>query len=321
MDLTTGVRKRLDDASEYVYAALIIILSIIAMTIFLWLMYDNRGLATTAEQMALMNALFISDTLSLVVASAAVALCLCLSSLHFGDLRGQLRLETFAVFFMIMIAPVVFIGADILLQPKPLEDLGVNIALGLSVISIVSGVLLIALSVMRIRPGERIEALIDRIREDYHSAGTDASADSITVMPQMAGTSLSLMVFLKKLSAAGDPGPARLSIDRLSQAALAEAGIAQDVKSLAAASGLIAHIVEVGAIGAETGNLAIVCRAVERLKDIATTADIEAVSSAAFRGIGCRQRVHETGRPLPHRHVRPVAGRRLRLDTRRYRQA
>jgi magnesium-transporting ATPase (P-type) len=117
MDLTPGIRKRLDDASEYVYAALIIILSIIAMTIFLWLMYDHRSLATTAEQMALMNALFVSDTTSLVVASAAVALCLYLSSLRFGDLRNQFRLETFAVIFIIMLAPIIFIGADILLQP------------------------------------------------------------------------------------------------------------------------------------------------------------------------------------------------------------
>ncbi len=197
-----------------------------------------------------------------------------------------------------MLAPIVFIGADILLQPKPLEDIGVNIALGLSVISIVSGILFIAMSVMRLRPGERIGAMVDRIRDDYHGAGADSSADSITVMPQMAGASLSLIIFIRKLSATGDPDPARQSIDLLSKAALAEAGNAQDVKSMAAAGGMIAHIVEVGTIGAETGNMAIVCRAIERLKDIVTTAGAEAVSSAAFRGIGytCNECMRQGGR-------------------------
>jgi tetratricopeptide (TPR) repeat protein len=298
MDLPAGFRDRLDDVSEYVYAALIIILSIISMTIFLWLMYSNRGLATAAEQNALMSALFVSDTIAFVVASAAVAFCLYLSSLRFGDLHGLLRLETYAVFFIAMLAPIIFIGADILLQPQPLEDYGVNIALGLSVVSIASGVLFIAMTVMRLRPRERIQAQIDRIREAYHSAGAKASADTIAIMPQMAGTSLSLMVFLKKLSATGDPEPVLQAIDRLSHAALEEAGKKQDTKALAAAGGLIAHIVEAGAIGAETGNMAVVCRTIERLKDIATTADVEAVESAAFRGIGytCNECMRQPGR-------------------------
>lgn len=301
MDMPSGdvFRERLDDISEYLYATLIVILSVIAMAIFLWLMYDHRGLATTPEQMALMNTLFVSDTLAFMVAAAMVALCLYLSSLNFGNPRGQFRLEALAVFFVIMVAPIVFTGAYILLQPEPLEDYGVNIALCLSVISIISGAVFIALSVMRLRPVERIDTLIARIRADYHEAGASASADDITIMPQMTGTSLSLMVLLKKLSATGDPGPARMTIDRLSQAALAEAGNPKDVKSIAAAGGLIAHIVEAGSIGAETGNLAIVCRAIERLKDIVTTAaGVEAVSSAAFRGIGytCNECMKQGGR-------------------------
>ncbi len=44
--------------------------------------------------------------------------------------------------------------------------------------------------------------------------------------------------------------------------------------------------------------MAIVCRAIERLKDIVTTADVEAVSSAAFRGIGytCNECMRQGGR-------------------------
>ncbi|OPY30464.1 MAG: hypothetical protein A4E28_00261 [Methanocella sp. PtaU1.Bin125] len=286
MDLPANLRERAGDVSEYVYAALIIVLSMTAMAIFLWLMYDHRGLATAEGQIAMMNALFVADTLAFVVAAATVAICLSLSSLHFGDLRGQIRPETFASVFVVMIAAIAFTGADILLQPKPLEDYGVNIALVFSMISILTGVAFMALCVLRLRPEGRISALIDRIRADYQEAGAGASADSVTMMPQMSGASQSLMAFLDRVSAAGDPGPARMAIDRLTEATIAGAGNAQDVKSTAAAGMLISHIVDVGAIGAETGHPAIVCRAVERLKDIVTTVRAGPVSSAAFGGIG-----------------------------------
>ena len=161
------------------------------------------------------------------------------------------------------------------------------IATVLSAIAIIAGLLFVVLHVHLLRPQERIRALITRILEQYSEAGATASVGSIAqVGPTMAPPSLDLFGMLKRSLQSGDPGPARSALDRMTAAALEAAELAPDTRSLAVSRGMVAHVIETGVIAAAAGSEPVVCHAIECLSDIAIKADVEQVSTAAYRGIG-----------------------------------
>jgi hypothetical protein len=89
MNLPLGTRDRLKGFEDYFSIGAIIALSLIAVTIFLWVMYDGRGMASDAERGALLNTLLLCDGIAFVVTAAAALLCLHISSLYSGASSGR----------------------------------------------------------------------------------------------------------------------------------------------------------------------------------------------------------------------------------------
>ncbi len=286
MNLPRGIRDRLKGLEDYFSIGAIIALSLIAATIFLWIMYDGRGMASDAERGALLNTLLLCDGIAFVVTAAAAFLCLYISSLYSGDYRGVIGTEAYVLFFVVMLAPLAFITGDIAWQPAMLAGTEILIGVALSAMAVIAGILFIVLHVHLLRPWEQIRALITRILEDYREAGATASVGSIAqVRPAMAPPSLDLFGMLKRSLQSGDPGPARSALDQMTAAALEAAGHATDTRSLAVSRGMVSHVIETGAIAAAAGSEPVVCHAIECLSDIAIKANVEQVSTAAYRGI------------------------------------
>ena len=109
MNLPRGIRDRLKGLEDYFSVGAIITLSLAAATIFLWIMYDGRGMATDAERGALLNTLLLCDAIAFVVTAVAAFLCLYISSLYSGDYRGVIGTEAYVLFFVVMLAPLAFI--------------------------------------------------------------------------------------------------------------------------------------------------------------------------------------------------------------------
>jgi tetratricopeptide (TPR) repeat protein len=304
MNLLRGIRDRLKGLKDYISIGAIIALSLIAATIFLWIMYDGRGMASDAERGALLNTLLLCDGIALVVTAVAAFLCLYISSLYSGEYRGAIGTEAYVLFFVVMLAPLAFITGDIAWDPPMLAGTEMLIAAVFSAIAIVAGILFVALHVHLLRPRERIRALITRILEQYLEAGAMATVGSIAqVGPTMAPPSLDLFGMLKRSLQSGDPGPARSALDMMAAAALEAAERAPDTRSLAVSRGMVAHVIETGAIAAAAGSEPVVCHAIECLSDIAIMADVEQVSTAAYRGIG-----YTYGECMKHKaHFRPLA--------------
>jgi tetratricopeptide (TPR) repeat protein len=287
MNLPRGIRDRLKSLEEYFSLAAIVSLSLAAATIFLWLMYDGRGMPTAAERGALLNTLLLCDAVAFIVTAVAALLCLYVSSLYSGDYRGAIGTDAYVLFFVVMLAPLAFLSADIAWKPGMLAGVETLIACVLSAIAIIGGILFVAIHVHHLRPRERIRAMIGRILEEYHVAGATATAGAIAIVqPTMAGPSLDLFGMLKRSLQSGDPGPARSALDNMAKAALEAADRAPDARSLAIAQGMVAHVIEAGAIAAAAGSESIVCHTIECLRDIIVDSGTEQVATAAFRGIG-----------------------------------
>jgi tetratricopeptide (TPR) repeat protein len=304
MNLLRGIRDRLKGLKDYFSVGAIIALSLIAATIFLWIMYDGRGMASDAGRGALLNTLLLCDGIALVVTAVAAFLCLYISSLYSGEYRGAIGTEAYVLFFVVMLAPLAFITGDIAWDPTMLAGTELLIAVVLSALAIIAGLLFVALHVHLLQPRERIRALITRIQEQYLEAGATASVGSIAqVGPTMAPPSLDLFGMLKRSLQSGDPGPARSALDMMAAATLEAAGRAPDTRSLAVSRGMVAHVIETGAIAAAAGSESVVCHAIQCLSDIAIMTDVGQVSTAAYRGIG-----YTYGECMKHNaHFRPLA--------------
>jgi hypothetical protein len=287
MFLRHGIRDRLKGLGTYASLGAIVCLSLAAATIFLWIMYDGRGVTGDTERGALLSTLLICDAVAFIVTAVAAMMCLYVASLHSGNYRGMIGLDGYALYFVVMLAAPAFIVANIAWKPGMIAGIDILIACVLSVISALGGVLFVALHVYLLRPRERVRAAVGQIIERYGTADATATADAIAIVqPAMAGSSVELFGMLKRYMISGDPGPARSALDDMQKAALEAAGRADDVRSQAASQGMVAHIVETGAIAAAVGNESVVCHAIECLKEITVDAGTEQVAMAAFRGIG-----------------------------------
>ncbi|HEY3273609.1 MAG TPA: hypothetical protein VGJ92_07610 [Methanocella sp.] len=287
MNLPRGIRDRLKSLDDYFSLGAIVALSLAAAAIFLWLMYDGRGMASDAERGALLNTLLLCDAFAFTVTAVAALLCRYIASLYSGDQQGVIGMEAYAFYFVVMLAPLAFICGDIAWKPAMLEGTETLIATALSAFAILGGVLFIAIHVYLFRPRERIRAILGRILEDYQEAGKTSTVSAVSIIqPVMAGPSLDLFGMLKQSLKSGDPGPARSALDAMKDAALDAVRRAPDARSLAVSHGMVAHIIEAGAIAAAGGNESVVCHTIECLRDITVDSGTEQVATAAFRGIG-----------------------------------
>ena len=286
MNLPPGVRDQLKGLGNYVNVAAIMFLSLAAAAIFLWLMYDGRSATDAAGRIALLNTLLLTDLFAFVVSAAAALLCLYMSSLRFGDFRRAVPPEAFVVYGALALAPAAFILGDLVWKPSGLAPYELPIACGLSAIAVLAGVIFVAYAAIVTQPRGRVRALIGLVAEEYMRAGEAATAGAASAMrPPAGGPSLALYGLLKRLST-GDPEPVLTALDQMAHIALDAAEKAPDVKSMAVSAGMVAHVIEAGAIGAAAGSEAITCQAIERLQEIATRVEVGPIASAAFRGIG-----------------------------------
>lgn len=266
--------------------AIVSIVSVVAAVLFAWQIYVGRGSLSPADRSALMYTLFTCDAIAFIAASLFLMLILYLSSLHYGDLRGLVRLEALALAFVVMVAPLAFIGGEIAFQPLVTGDHGVFIASVLTAASLLSGVLTPALIILSLRPRERLELLVRQILAEQRSAGRASSAIQAAVQrPAASSPSLGLFFLLKRLSESGDIEPVRFTLDSMAAVAL-DSRDPLDARAVSAAVTMVSHIAEAGAIGVVAGNRAVVSHAIDCLQKIASAAPLEIVSSAALRGIG-----------------------------------
>lgn len=288
MNALTGLRARSSSfLDNYGNLVIISMISILAAILFSWQIYATRGFLSLAEKNALMNTLFVCDVVALVIVSIFILLCLYLSSLRYGDIRNMIRFELVAILFLLMVLPVAFIGSEIAFKPQILDEHGVFFASALTALSIICGIISSALVILSLRPRERIRILLRHVLEEQQEAGLSSSACTASMQrPIASGSSLGLFYLLKLLAASGDNESVRFGLDAMTSTAL---GVKDtlNVKDVSAAGTMVSHIIETGSIGAEAGNRAVVCDAIDHLQRIASTSGLDALSSTAFRGIGC----------------------------------
>lgn len=280
-----GARDLISAIKDHLNVIIILLAAIIAAAIFVWQAIATRSYVSPAEQSEILYTLFLSDTMFLVVSVALALLVIYLSSLSGRGMRG-IQYDALAVFIIVMIIPLVFIGCMMAFKPPGLYTYCVSISALLSGLSLLSSIGLILYAISSVQPLARVRHLVAQINSDFHQSGMEQSTNSIALrQPLVSSATLALLNLLKMLSEAGDTVTVKAGIDTMATLTMKVTG-SHDIKDLAMARSLICDIVETGAIGAETQNPGVVFHSIDRLKEISVKSKRVELSSMAFRGIG-----------------------------------
>ncbi|CAJ37812.1 tetratricopeptide repeat protein [Methanocella arvoryzae] len=285
MDFLPGARGLINYIKDNLSIIILLSAAFLAALIFVWQAVAARTYVSPAEQSAILNMLFICDTIFLTISVVIALLILYLSSLSGGSLK-EISYDTYAVFIIFLIAPLVFIGCMMAYKPPGLYQYSVSVSGLLSVMSLLTAVMLVLYAIRSVQPQVRVRRLIERICQEFRQSGAAGSTASIAMQqPLVSSTTISLISLLKKLSVAGDTSVVNAAVDSMASIALGVTGRAS-IKDLALARSMVCDIVETGAIGAEARNPGVVCHSIDRLREITVMSRRIEISSMAFRGIG-----------------------------------
>ena len=278
-------RELFSAIKDHLNVIIILFAAFIAAAIFVWQAIATRSYVSPAEQSAILHTLFVSDTLFLVISTALALLIIYISSLSGRGMKG-IQYDAFAVFIIVMIVPLAFIGCMLAYKPPGLYNYCISISSLLSGLSLLASICLILYAISSVQPLARVRYLVDQINSDFHQSGLEQSTKSIALQqPLVSSATLALLNLLKMHSETGDTATVKAGINTMAALVMKATG-SPDLKDMAMARSMICNIVETGALGAETQNPGVVYHTIDRLKEISIKSRRVELSSMAFRGIG-----------------------------------
>jgi tetratricopeptide (TPR) repeat protein len=272
-----------------VSAAALALLSVISVFI-IGESYMTSVTPTPDQSSAILNTLLLCDVLVLCISILATVILWYLSSARYGSRKGRTMLSSGAlyVYISLMILPVIFIACDLSFEPSFFAQMDVEIALALSIVSVV---VLIPFSfgmLDYIRPQGMIDGLIDGLEKEFNSAGISGPVRNVALQRPVlrSGSGAGLASVIGNLCESGDNEPVLRALEQMRDISLEVKEPFQDIKSIAKAAAMVSMMAETASMAVKWGRFEIINYAVDMLRQVSEFSGHPGISSLAFRSMG-----------------------------------
>lgn len=284
-----AVPKKSRSEISIVAAAALVLLSLVSVFI-IGESYLSSVTPTVDESSAILNTLLICDVLILCFSIFSTVILWYLSSVHYGSRKGRTMLSsgTLYLYVILMILPIIFTACDLSFKPSFFAQTDVEIALALSILSVMALIPFSFGMLDYIRPRGMIDGLIDGIEKEFRSAGISGPVEHVALQrPVLRGEAgAGLASVIGKLCDSGDNEPVLWALELMCDISLEVKEPFEDFKSIAKSSGMVSMIAETASIAAKRGRHEIVYHAVDMLREVSEFSGQQGISSLAFRSMG-----------------------------------
>jgi tetratricopeptide (TPR) repeat protein len=248
--------------------------------------YLSRVTLTVDERSTLLNTLLLCDVIIFSVSLLITAILWYQSSTRYGSREGFLSSRALPLYGILMLLPIVFVACDLSFKPLFFSKIEVEVALALSVISIMAIVPYSITVLEQIKPRGILAGLVEDIEKELRRAGREGPVEPVALQRPVlrGGAGTRLASLLDKLCRSGDHEPVLKTLAQMKDVALSVKG--NDLMQTAASSGMVSMIVETAIIAARRGSTTVVYRALDELRDVAEASPHPGIASLAFRSMG-----------------------------------
>lgn len=240
------------------------------------------------EKNALLNTLFISDTVIFCAAVLSIAILWYLSAAFYGNIesRSPLRSKTLAACCSVVILPLIFIACDLAFKPQLIVSFDAWASVALSILAAASTVIILAHLVSSLKPRTMIGDLMADIERDHASAGLERSIGSDAGRYVGMPAASRLEALMKKLYTSGDIDPVYEALEKMRRMALAPRAPFNDQKAISLSSTAVSLIAEAGLESVKAGCYEVAWHVTDDLFYITEHSAHSGISSHAFRYTG-----------------------------------